>query len=211
MADRPVRELLAQLRAAGLTQRDVEARTGMSPRYQRFVASGAKSGEHYRSAFDRYLSTGLPSPAPRRRTSTGELAAVRGGRRPAERVAPAPVTPGALGVSTRDYAGGRGRIVSVGLPASEGPGRVQGRAAIYDAILRAAYGRRRVAFTVHTRDGRALQVGQHGGYRAGAVTSGVRLDPANGDVLRWIVEQGLREKYGTTSADVIGVDVIVLP
>lgn len=185
------RELLAALRAGGMTQADIARATGVSPRMLRFVQAGQKPGTAYVGALQQLATQGRVTTPPPVRAQ--RVRAAGGGTVPApvaRPVAPAP-TRGRFGTQTTFVAGGRGRVVEVTAPASNGAGRDQARAAVLDAVRRAAQGKRRVSFIVTDRNGVRVTLGAKGGYRAGDVLRRMRQTVTAGviDPLGWLADE----------------------
>jgi hypothetical protein len=208
------RELLAALRAGGMSQADIARATGVSPRMLRFVQAGQKPGTAYVGALQQLARVGrVDTPPPVR---AQRVRAPGGGTRPApvERQRPAPPTRGHFGTRTTHTGGGRGRVVEVSAPASEGKGRDDARGAVYAAVQSAARGGRRVAFTVDYSDGTRRPLGSKGGYDASTALRRMRATQGKRalafDPFAWLDAEGDAHAYAVAAGAVItGVHVIV--
>lgn len=167
-------ELIRRLREYGLTQTEIARELDRSPRMVRKIERGETSGELYRGALAQLYETGKSvPPVPRRRDRAGSLVRVRAPRG-SETPTVQPVDP-TSGPARRNYSTettylqGGGRQHQYHLPKSEGKGREEGRLAFLHNNGRAAMGRRRAKFRLRYSNGRTVEVGSKGGYRASDV------------------------------------------
>lgn len=193
-----VAEMVANLRAYGLTKAEIAGELGRSVRMVTKIERAETSGELYRPVLSELYEQGRrtsPRP-PRRRAASGELIAVRakgGGTAP-----PAPAGPEVdPGVSEQapgytptyteppkrgrfstamTYLTGGGRQVEVTAPKSNGSGRQLAEAELQDEMKRAAQGKRRVKFSVEWSNGRVMEIGGRGGYNASDVNARSRSE-----------------------------------
>lgn len=168
---------LAALRVRlGISQAQLAARWGVSPRMVRKVERAIASGrtpKGYEHAV-RELRRGVAVSPERRKNARGDLARVRGKRgEPARDVAPPPPPParGAFGVQA-GYVPGGGSSWTVTAPRTEGPGRERAREA-FVAEVTSRPDDQRLAINVHTADGQTFRIGSKGGYRPEAIGTGV--------------------------------------
>ncbi|WP_432570885.1 hypothetical protein [Kineococcus sp. SYSU DK005] len=239
-------DLVADLRAYGMSIAEIAHELNRSPRMVRKIVRGETSGEAYRTTLTELVDTGRATTRPaRRRDRTGQVVPVRAPRgattttvRPAEQ-APAPAAPppaagagptgrrrrtGQPGTGTAQpttpavppqsttYLPGGARQHSVRVP-QRGRDREAGRQQVA-AWLRAAArgqraGRKNVRFTVHLTDGRAVTVGDKGGY---AVSAALARSRAEGqDPFAWLNEE-IQARYADfypNDRDIVGVDLTI--
>jgi hypothetical protein len=218
---------LAQLKAAsGMTHRQLAAAIGASgPEYVRKVIAGVKPGRNLAQAVEQLATRGrVVVPPKRRETASGTLARVRAretpegvrSRVPEAARAPAHVR-GQFGVGPTTFThGGAGRMVTVETPRSpRSLGRAQAGEAILDQVAAAAgrshYGHgRHVSFRVEFADGRVVELGAKGGYRASSVKARMRAEGDN--PLGWIAEDLIARGYAPEDhGGIVAVTVITLP
>jgi len=115
-------------------------------------------------------------------------------------------------LESTSYLPGGARQHSVRVP-RRGPNRESGRQQI-NAWLRAAArgqrgGRKNVRFTVHLKDGRAITVGDKGGYAVSAALSRSRAEGQ--DPFAWLNNeiQGRYRNLYPSDHDIVGVDLTI--
>lgn len=205
------RELLAGLRAGGMRQADIARALDVSPRMLRFVQAGQKPGTLYIDALSQLATRGRVETAPAHRTQ--RVRAPGGATVPKVSTRPPAPSRGAFGTRTTFVAGGKGRVVEVSAPRSEGKGRDAARAQVLAATRSAARGGRRVAFVVEYSDGTRATLGAKGGYRAGAALR--RMQGATGpggviDPFEWLTDEVDGTRYAPgLGAVVVGLSVTV--
>lgn len=187
-------ELIAALRAYGLSRAEIARELNRSPRMIAKVERGESPGTHYLDALHELHQHGrLRNPPPRRRNAAGDVVPVRAKAGQDEALV-VPEEPkrkrGAFGVETT-FLPHRGRIIDVNVPRSEGVGRERARQAILDAARSAARGQaqgtRYMRFRLGLSNGRSIEVGGKGGYRASDVLS--RSRDEGDDPLEWLADQ----------------------
>ena len=234
-------DLVADLRAYGMSIAEIADELDRSPRMLRKIVRGETSGVAYRATLSELVDTGRATTRPtRRRDRTGQAVPVRAPRgsstptiRPVEATpAPAAAAPGTSTsgrrrgrgqsgpASTQDtspaesttYLPGGVRQHSVRVP-QRGPNREAGRQQVSDWLRAAARGqrggRKNVRFTVHLRDGRAITVGDKGGYAVSAALSRSRAEGQ--DPFAWLNNeiQGRYESLYPSDRDIVGVDLTI--
>ncbi|WP_432576720.1 hypothetical protein [Kineococcus esterisolvens] len=230
-------DLVADLRAYGMSLTEIARELQRSPRMVRKIVRGETSGEAYRTTLTELADTGRARTRPaRRRDRSGQVVPVRARRgsatptvRPNEPTpSAAPRTPpggaaprrrrGEQGVGTvqpaesTTYLPAGARQHSVRVP-QRGPHREVGRQQL-SAWLRSAArgqrgGRKNVKFTVHLKDGRVVSVGDKGGYAVSAALSRSRAEGQ--DPFAWLNNeiQARYEEFYPSARDIIGVDVTI--
>lgn len=187
-------DLIAALRAYGLSRAEIARELNRSPRMIAKVERGESPGSHYLEALHELHQHGrLRNPPPRRRNAAGDIVPVRA-RADHEEALVVPVEPkrhrGAFAVDTT-FLPHRGRIVDVAIPRSEGMGRERARQAILEAARSAAKGQaqgtRYMRFRLGLSNGRSVEVGAKGGYRVSDVLS--RSRDEGDDPLVWLADQ----------------------
>lgn len=194
-------DLLAQLRAAGITQASLSRSVDRSPRFLRAIQSGAKPAPAaVVEALRKLTTTGEVTQAPRRQSAGGELAKVRAPR--SAGVASVTPTPGANAVTHVKHGGGVLVTLNVGHI-----GRVEANAAIMAQLQAAAREGRQIKATVTLKDGRVIPLFDKGGISAKAKgrrgskghSGGVAAMVGNyygGDALGWFAGQANAAGYG---------------
>ncbi|GAA0310901.1 hypothetical protein [Kineococcus aurantiacus] len=234
---RSAADLIADLRAYGLSTTEIARELGRSPRMIRKVVRGESSGQLYVAALEELERTGRSrTPPPRRRGRDGELVRVRAPRaagqptrRPSEPTGapevPAPPAgpsarrrpagPGAYRSETT-YLPGGARQHLVTAPRSDGPGRERARQRLLEILRSAARsqrgGRRNVRFRLTLVDGTTVEVGAKGGY---AVSKALSRSRGEGDdPLGWLAGEVADRAYlsrisADGGLDVVGVEATV--
>lgn len=182
------REVLGRL-LQNMTQPELFAATGITPRMQRKVLKAATpgTGAAYLPALRQLATDGRVRKLPPVRQ---QMVRAPGGAKvqaPARPVKPA-VVRGRYGTTVTQVASGRGKVIEISAPASNGAGRDKARGDMLDALQRAAKGKRRVAFIVEAKDGTRVTLGARGGYAAGDALRRARATVTAGvvDPLGWI-------------------------
>lgn len=215
----------------GLALRALKATTGLSwdrlanvlgassGDYVRKVAAGQRPGRNLAPNVEQFGRAGRVSRAvPRRTTREGTPAAVRGpaGTRaiPQQQQLARRVR-GQYSVSETFTRGGRGRIVHVESPRSEGRNRDRARASVLEAVAQAQREGKRVRFTLYRVDGSQTTIGGQGGYDPGRFLEQAAYDARRpvvyaggdtGDPFSVLYEAG-EEGSGDTDAPFDGIDV----
>ena len=238
-APRSAADLVAELRAYGMSVAEIAHELQRSPRMVHKIVRGESSGRLYVPTLTELVETGQArSRPPRRRGRDGQPVRVRAPRGAAaptrvpdvedEQPAPAGTGPAASPGAGRS-AGGRSRFSdstaylpggvrqhTVTGPRSEGPGRERARQRLMDVLRGAArgqrHGRRNVRFRVTLRDGTSVEVGSKGGYSVSAALARSRGE--GDDPLRWLREEIAERSYvqaqlRAKQLDIVGVEATI--
>ena len=205
--NRTPRELVQQLRQAGLSVAEIAGELQRDPRMVRKVLNGEVTGEQYRRTLQELADTGKATNRPeRQRAGDGRLIPVRApAGSPTKSVTP--VDTGGRYSSKKQggrftsstYLGGGGRQHEIGIPKGKTTkGREQGARDLLEKVRAAArnqaHKQQRLKFQLTFSNGRVMEVKD---YNASTFLQRVRgADPIN-----WLTDQA-RDREGYDSLDV---------
>lgn len=225
-------DLVADLRAYGMSVTEIAAELQRSPRMVRKIVRGETRGEAYRTTLTELVDKGVAQTRPpRRRGRDGQTVRVRAPRAsgvatrhpddPGTGTGTPPATDaGTSGTPTQrptpatqtTYLAGGARQYAINVPRT-GPNREAGRVQIMSWLRAAARGqrggRKNARFTLNLKDGRSITVGGTGGY---AVSAALARSKAEGnDPFAWLNDQiqGRYEGLSSKPSEIVGVAVTI--
>lgn len=210
--ERSAADLIAILRARGLTQSEIAAELGRSPRMVRAVARGDKPGRVYVDALAQLVDRGRVSrPPARRRSADGNLVKVRAPR--GEVVAPKEAPRRARGKFSRSttYLAEQGRLHEVQGPLKGRLGRARARDALIEIARNIAkgqaHGTRRIHFNVVLDNGQTVPIGEKGGYRASTILR--KWHEFDDDPMEWVTSE-IAHRYKAVADGEDGTGIITI-
>jgi len=203
-------ELIAELRAFGMTQREIAENIGRSERMVRKIIRGETSGALYRECLQGVYDTGRQQrPVPRLTGKDGKPRRVRAkaGSKDKMRVPDDPATDPKRSTWTKPratYLQGGQRKYTWELPTT---GDEAGKAALAqahrdmtDENRRRAQGRNRGKFRVNFTDGSSVLLGAKGGYKVSHMHKKLR-EQFGGDWNAWAKDQMANRADGVSVSD----------
>lgn len=219
------KDLIGHLRASGMSMRDIATECDRDPSLLYQVASGKRSGANLTDTLTQLIRGKVTTRPPRRTTSTGTPAKVRG-TRGAPAAPPPPPSPtklrrGHFG-ETSIYLAGNSTQRQISIPKSKrSKGRKQAKEQAKIRIAEAARDKRRIAFKIHHEDGTSRTIGGHSGYGAGTIWKNLDSDPSfSDDPVAWLENELTKIDEARNSAlgdspksgviqPIVGIDITV--